>query len=441
MVAEIEGRTAAEIAASVRRLVDIGSLRAGEGLPPSRELAKSLGVNRNTVVAAYRQLAVAGVAVTNRGAGTSIAPATPIVEEGFAPDTVLRDISHGNPSRSFLPDPTAVRPAPAPPVLYGEPTVDPGLGDWARAWFTADRIRDFRVTITGGAVDAIDKLLSQTLSHGDSVVLEDPCFLTSINAVRRAGYRPVAVPVDDEGMTPAGLRAALEAGARAVVCTPRAHNPTGVSLTPSRAAALRDALADHPHVLVIEDDHFSLLARSRYHSIVPPTHRRWALVRSVSKFLGPDLRVAMVASDHGTADRFATQISGGTEWVSHLLQRTVHALLTDEAVRDRIDAAALHYRRRNEQFVAQLMRRGIHATSGDGVNVWVDTGVDAHAVAGQLMRRGWMVRTGDRFALGTGSGAERLRLTVHELDTATTETLADALAESMTAALTTGAGL
>lgn len=437
----IEGRTAAEIAGSVRLLVDTGSLRAGDGLPPVRELASSLGVNRNTVVAAYRQLALAGVAITNRGAGTSIAPAPTFVEEGFAPDTVLRDVSHGNPDRDLLPDPTTVQLLPSPPVLYGESTIDPGLGEWATSQFSADQPREFRLTVTSGAVDAIEKLLSQALSHGDVVALEDPCFLTSINAVRRAGYRPAPVPVDNEGMTADGLRSALEAGARAVVCTPRAHNPTGVSLTLSRAAELQDALADSPHVLVIEDDHFSLLSQARYHSIIPRAHQRWALVRSVSKFLGPDLRVALVASDPGTAERFATQISGGTTWVSHFLQRTVHALLADETVQDRIRTAALHYHRQNTQFVDLLRDRGISATSGDGINIWVNTGCDSHAVAGHLMRHGWIARTGDSFSLGTESGAERIRLTVHELDTDAIETLADALAKATTAARTTGAGL
>ncbi len=53
----ITGATAAEIAASVRTLHERGSLRTGDPLPPVRELAARLGVNRNTAVAAYRLLA------------------------------------------------------------------------------------------------------------------------------------------------------------------------------------------------------------------------------------------------------------------------------------------------------------------------------------------------------------------------------------------------
>ncbi|GAA4957405.1 hypothetical protein GCM10023238_25150 [Streptomyces heliomycini] len=52
----ISGRRAAEISASIERAVGDGALRPGEPLPPMRELAERLGVNPNTVAAAYRTL-------------------------------------------------------------------------------------------------------------------------------------------------------------------------------------------------------------------------------------------------------------------------------------------------------------------------------------------------------------------------------------------------
>ncbi|WP_456697117.1 aminotransferase class I/II-fold pyridoxal phosphate-dependent enzyme [Aeromicrobium sp. P5_D10] len=436
MPSSIQGKTAADIAGSIRTLVDSGALAAGAGLPPSRELAVRLGVNRNTVVSAYRQLSVAGVAVTNRGGGTTIAPTTRVTEEGFSPDTALRDISSGNPDRDLLPDPARVRLSPArPPVLYGESTIDPDLAEWADRWFSFDQPRPFRLTVTNGAVDAIEKLLDQALSHGDAVALEDPCFLTSINAVRRAGYRPVPVPIDAEGMTADGLRQALEAGVRAVVCTPRAHNPTGVSLSARRAGELQDVLADYPHVLVIEDDHFSLLSTSEYRTIIAASHERWALVRSMSKFLGPDLRIALVVSDEGTAQRFASHISAGSKWVSHLLQRTAHAMLADEQVRETVTTAATHYRTQNARFIRLLGERGISSIGTDGLNVWVDAsaGGDAHTVAARLARLGWVVRTGDSFALTPASGSGRLRMTVHALDDDSAALLIDSVVESVAA--------
>ncbi|MPS75447.1 MAG: GntR family transcriptional regulator, partial [Microbacterium sp.] len=69
----ITGSTAAEIADSVRALRDRGILLPGALLPPVRELAATLGVNRNTAVAAYRQLAQAGLVLSRGRAGTTVA--------------------------------------------------------------------------------------------------------------------------------------------------------------------------------------------------------------------------------------------------------------------------------------------------------------------------------------------------------------------------------
>lgn len=52
----IEGSHASEIAAGVERGVGSGALAPGQLLPPLRELANRLGVNPNTVAAAYRIL-------------------------------------------------------------------------------------------------------------------------------------------------------------------------------------------------------------------------------------------------------------------------------------------------------------------------------------------------------------------------------------------------
>ncbi|MFD4957550.1 aminotransferase class I/II-fold pyridoxal phosphate-dependent enzyme [Microbacterium sp. NPDC058389] len=436
MTSDIRGRSATEIADSVRALIERSRLRAGDALPPVRSLADELGVNRNTVVAAYRQLTQAGVVVTRGRGGTRVAELSPVAQEGFAADSVLRDVGTGNPDPDLIPD---IAPALASmagrPVLYGEPVIDPALEGWARDWMSDGlAAEDLRLTITSGAADAVERLLAQALTRDDAVALEDPCFLTSIHTVRIGGYRPVPVPVDDEGMTVTGLRAALEQGVRAVVHTPRAQNPTGASLSAGRAALLRDVLRDHPYVLVIEDDHFSMLSQQPFHSLISPDHRRWALVRSVSKFLGPDMCLAVTASDPETAERLAMRLTPGTTWVSHLLQRLTHALVTDAATAASIRRAGAHYAARNEAFLARLRAHGLDADAGDGLNLWIPLPVPARAVSEQLMRRGWLARPGDEFVLAGDEPSHRLRLTVHDLDDAAAGQLAADLAAAVAAA-------
>lgn len=427
----ISGSTAGEIAESVRELAERRALGPGDILPSVRALAEHLDVNRNTVVAAYRQLAQAGLVESRGRAGTRIAGVRRVPQEGFAAGSVLRDVGTGNPDAALIPDPRrALGQATGRPVLYGTPVIDPELDAWAQGWMreAVGDERPLSLTITGGASDAIDRLLSQALTREDAVALEDPCFLSSLNTVRLGGYRPIAVPVDDEGMTVDGLRAALDAGVRAIVCTPRAQNPTGASLSADRAAALRAVLADHPYVLVIEDDHFSLLSQAPYHSVIGPGHRRWALVRSVSKFLGPDMCLAVAASDPDTSERLALRLSPGTSWVSHLLQRLAVAMLGDVDVAEGIRRAGRHYAERNAAFAARLTEAGLPTRAGDGLSLWVELPVPARHAAERLMRRGWLARVGDEFVLDDASAARRLRLTVHDLDDADAARLVDDLA-------------
>src|SRR5690606_29387716 len=111
--AQISGTTAAEIAGSVRALVERGELAPGDLLPPVRALAEQLGVNRNTAVAAYRRLARDGAVTTHGRAGTRIALPAHVAQEGFAaadepaagvPAGTLRDLGSGNPDPAFIPD-------------------------------------------------------------------------------------------------------------------------------------------------------------------------------------------------------------------------------------------------------------------------------------------------------------------------------------------------
>ncbi|MFF8911118.1 aminotransferase class I/II-fold pyridoxal phosphate-dependent enzyme [Streptomyces olivaceoviridis] len=415
----ISGTSAAEIAGSVRDLIASGELAPQDSLPPVRTLAEELGVNRNTVASAYRQLVAAGEAVTRGRGGTVVAGVPQLASEGAWFGGRLTDLASGNPDPQLLPDALrALHGGGYRPALYGAPPVDERLAEWAAGQYAPDIGKGhFRVLITHGAVDATERLLNAYLTRGDAVAVEDPCFLASIGTLRLNGFRTVAVAVDGQGIRPDALRAALEGGVRAVVCTPRAHNPTGVSITEKRAAELRAVLADHPQALVVEDDHFWAVSRAPYHRVTAPASTRWALVRSVSKFLGPDLRLALVACDEETATRLETRLNTGTTWVSGLLQHAAHALLTDPDVTALTARARETYIQRSTLLLTRLGERGIGVPDGyrpDGLNVWIPLKTPARPVADALARRGWAVQPGDLFTSGA-SAAQALRVTTSML--------------------------
>lgn len=440
-----------EIATSVRDLVDSGLLDLGTELPTVRSLAEQLGVNRNTVASAYALLVKAGVAETDGRRGTRVAgiPVVPreadrttgrtadgeVARHAYEQAPGLVDLASGNPDPTLLPDLcAALSSGTYETVLYGEPAVDPGLLAWAREQLAAVLPHAHGYAVAHGAVDAIDRVLGAHLTRGDAVAVEDPCFLASIGVLRVNGYRIAPVATDDYGMAPASMAAALRSGARAAVVTSRALNPTGASVSAERAAELRAVLAGHPHVLVIEDDHFSGVATTDYHRVPSQQHPRWALVRSFSKFLGPDLRLAVVAADPDTTRRLETRLDAGATWVSRLLQHSAHQLLSDPVVDQQLAQAAVTYRGRRRLLIDALERRGLAVapTETDGLNVWVRLDQPAGPVIARLAGHGWAVSDGATYAI-TDEPPPALRVTISTLTPVQAEAFADALVDACAA--------
>ncbi|ROZ81922.1 aminotransferase class I/II-fold pyridoxal phosphate-dependent enzyme, partial [Gordonia sp. OPL2] len=144
-----------------------------------------------------------------------------------------------------------------------------------------------------------------------------------------------------------------------VLLTPRAHNPTGASLDAKRARALRQLLAAYPQVAVLIDDHYALLSQQAYHSVLPLDGRRWALLRSLSKPLGPDLRLAWLACDEETAMRWRLRLASGIGWVSHLLQDAATSVLASSTQRAKIASAGERYQQRLQSLQELLRARGV----------------------------------------------------------------------------------
>ena len=211
---------------------------------------------------------------------------------------------------------------------------------------------------------------------------------------------------------------------QAVILTPRAHNPTGCNLSDRRARALSRVLARYPQVLVIVDDHFSLLSSAPYHSVIPHNASRWALIRSFSKALGPDIRVAAVTCDGATARQLRLRLASGTGWVSHLLQDLVEAAVMTPETIELLGRARDDYARRRQALKSALRDQGIGCMEqADGLNLWVPLQTDDQTVALALARRGWLIRHGETFSVQ--EPVRGLRITIADIEPAQCQKLAE----------------
>lgn len=408
----LTGSSASEIAASVEAGVRSGRLAPEDRLPPVRGLADELGVSPTTVAAAYRDLQRRGVIESGgRRRGTRVA-ARPAIAVRTAPPVPegARDLSQGTPDPRLLPSyVSALRTISREPRLYEGREMLPELVEIARTAFAQDSIKAPHIGVVGGALDGVERVLRAQLRPGDRVAVEDPGYANLLDLLAALGLHPVPLPVDDDGIEVETLQQAVRTGVAAIVITPRAQNPYGSALSAARARELRAVVRDGSAV-VIEDDFAAEVSGAELHSVAAAAPR-WAILRSVSKGLGPDLRLAYLAGDEETVARVSGLQRLGTGWVSGILQELVCTLAGDDGARRAVARATERYADRRSQLVAALGAHDIEAHGRSGLNVWVPV-TDETAAVQRLLDAGWAVAAGERFRLASSRG---IRITIATL--------------------------
>jgi len=427
----LASRDAAGIALAIETSVREGHLHPGARLPTIRALAESLGVSPNTIASAYRRLRSRGLLVTRGRRGTRIAPRPPLAVGSPTPvPSGIRNLADGNPDPALFPRlDRAVAALDLTPRLYGEEANDPELVRLARERFRREDLPVGHIAVVGGGLDAIERILRAELRPGDRIALEDPGYATILDLARTLGLDPVPVAVDARGPLPSSLFSALDAGVRACVLTPRAQNPTGAAIDVARAAELRETLDRHPDVLVVEDDHAGPISGAPAVSTCGPDRARFAIVRSVAKWLGPDLRLALLNGDAATVARVQGRQMLGAGWVSTILQQLVVALWKDRTVRDSLRRTEKLYASRRGALLDALAERGIEATGASGLNVWLPVPEETPVVQ-KLFEAGFAVTGGERFRIASPPA---IRITTATLRPEEVGPLADAISRCLAA--------
>jgi DNA-binding transcriptional MocR family regulator len=270
---------------ALKQAIDRGEIPLGTVLPPERTLARSLAVSRATVVAAYDRLKNEGWLQSRQGSGTWVRRPdsdgrpgeTDAVSTGrlFLSDDGQDQRS--GPGEPALPDEQMVDLTVA--ALSGSPTVNRTLAslsteDVARLTehhgyvphglrrlreVIADRLAPElptpidHIVITTGAHQAISLVARQTLSAGDTVLVESPTFPGALDIFRRFAARMVPLPVDDQGARADVLPDLIARTQPALIyLSPHFHNPTGAVLPTDRRREIA-RIAQETGIVVVED--------------------------------------------------------------------------------------------------------------------------------------------------------------------------------------------
>ncbi|CAM5671389.1 PLP-dependent aminotransferase family protein [Streptomyces viridochromogenes] len=175
----------------------------------------------------------------------------------------------------------------------GDPVLRVCIADRLTARGLATAAGDLAVTT--GAQQGLSLLVTALLEPGDSVVVEDPCYLAALQAFRLAGIRIVPVHCDEEGIDPDELARVVAAERpKLLYMVPTFQNPTGRILPSDRRAAVAGVAARYG-LWIVEDDPYGELL---YEGEPTPwlagyrgAEDRTALLGSFSKIFAPGLRL------------------------------------------------------------------------------------------------------------------------------------------------------
>lgn len=396
-----------------------GRFKPGDALPGTRALAELLGVNRNTTLAAYKELEAEGWIEVAPDRGTFVARKLPFVLEVPAGISAQDSASWkratprsepffqpGAPaleSFQLIPDTTDLRLAPTEAIhrAYGrvlklhperllQPGWDPrGLLDLRNS--LGKMLRDMRglsveagnLLLTRGLMSTLNLVSRVLFAPGDAVAMENPGMFRVAEAFRSAGARLFAVPVDARGLNLEALEALLiQEPIRLLYLSASPQHPTQVTLDPARRKRLLELSRAHGF-RILEGDPGLGFHREKNPSLPLASedlHGRVLYFSSFEQILAPGLQVGFLAGE-ATLIKALAQQRQLVDWPGNLVQEaTIEETLRDGEIVRHLRRLRKLTDERRETMVDRLLLHLHPAISvrnpREGLSLWIRVAED-----------------------------------------------------------------
>jgi GntR family transcriptional regulator / MocR family aminotransferase len=444
-------RGRADLVNALHESIRTGRLTPGTRLPSSRQLAKDLGIARNTVADAYGQLVAEGWLTARQGSGTLVAdrilpthitprlptPAHPTSGHpgsghpgsGYPGAASSRrasgvagssssgislpearkfryDLTPGSPDVSTFPRSEWL--AAARKALPAAPNDAFGYGDARGRPELRERLADYlarargvradpdRILICSGYVQALNLLTDVLRLQGARTMsVEEFGYDLHWDVIRSRGLRPTPVPVDEYG-----VRADLLEG-QAALLTPAHQMPLGVPLAPDRRTQAVE-WARETNAILIEDDYDGEFRYDRQPvgALQALDPERVVYTGTASKSLAPALRLAWMVLPEHLMDP-VLEVKRTTDLLTATLDQLVLAEYIASGHYDRhVRRTRQHYRRRRDHLVELLAVRAPGVTVAGisaGLHVLLDVPGEAADMVDRAKRQGLLIASLDRY--------------------------------------------
>ena len=416
-----------QLGAYLQRLIETGDLRSGDRLPPTRELAGQLGLNRTTISAAYELLEAEGHIKGEVGRGSYVCggpnrhsptvnwsralTASVSTSAGISANGVI-NFTSSRPSEKLFPIEDFRECCREVLESRNLETLlqlgSPGGYEPLRRYLLDRAIqsgiaRDSDdILITNGCQQALDLLRRALVRPGEKVALEEPVYPGLKNLFLEARAELIGLPTgtssgassNDEGIDLYAVERAFEAGAKVLVVTPSFQNPTGATMPAARRAEIC-RMARMAGVVVIESDIYSELAYDSGNTLprLKQLDSDVILLGSFSKIAFPGTRVGWIIAPRPVIAR-ATELKQLADLhTDHLSQAFLlrfaesGKLARHQAI---VIAAAKEKLRALDQSCRRYLANCTWKVPGGGMNMWIDlpAGLDTVALRGLAQQAG-----------------------------------------------------
>ncbi len=416
-----------QIAHALMHEIHRGRLRPGDSLPGQRTLAAQLGVSRNTVMAAFRELQAEGWVLAASGEGSTVAPDPPTqvpgdggppLPMGFDLNTPVPPPEKEAPIRMFkvasgVPDPCLL-PGAALARAYRraltlnrqsalsleDPQGHPKLRESLARMLAGTRgipAAPDQLLITRGSQMAAFLVAEALCRPGDAVAVEALGDRRAWEVIAKTGARCLPVPVDAAGVSIEILEAILRQGPlRAVLVTPQRQYPTLAVLAEVRRTRLLELAAHHRFAIIEVDQESEFQFEGRPTAPLAARDPAGVVIHvgTLSKVFSPSLRLGFVHAPLPLIVRMRELRLGFDRQGDMVLERAMAELMEDGELARHINRMHRVYRVRRDILCAALRRElgdriSVEAPSG-GLALWVTVreGIDAFAWASRRARSG-----------------------------------------------------
>jgi 2-aminoadipate transaminase len=421
-----------QLGAYLQRLIETGDLRSGDRLPPTRELAGQLGLNRTTISAAYELLEAGGLIKGEVGRGSYVCGgqdrgshasvgdtlnwsraltaslSTPISNQAGSAAGGVINFTSSRPSEKLFPieefrdccrevlDSRNLKAL----MQLGSPGGYEPLRRYLldRAIQTGIARDSDDILITNGCQQALDLLRRALVHTGEKVALEEPVYPGLKNLFLEAGAELIGIPAatsrEDDGIDLHSLDRAFHAGAKVLVVTPSFQNPTGTTMPGAHRAEIC-RMARAAGVPVIENDIYSELAYDGGNSLprLKQLDSNVILLGSFSKIAFPGVRVGWIIAARPVIAR-ATELKQLADLHTDHLSQAFLLRFAESGKLARHQAVVIAAAKEKLRALDQSCRRHLANCTwkvpGGGMNMWINlpTGVDAMALRGLAQQAG-----------------------------------------------------